>query len=290
MHPSLPAMTTWNLDPAVLLALVLLLAAYLYAIGPLRRRRAPDIPTTRGQIVCFISAWLLLAVTLISPLDTLGRYYSFAAHTLQLFLIITVVTPLMQQGVPRWLMWTLLPTRAIRDVTRSPLFPIIAVVIFNGLILIWHTGPIFEASLRQEGLRDAEMLCFFVAGVLTWWPLLTPLDEHTHLASPFQMLYLVFESLPLDIFGVFILFTQRVFYTSYVAAPHLFGISTLEDQAIGGAILAVPGNVIDLILMSLIFFGWLRRVERAQEARERELYGDEMPLAASPALAEHNDL
>lgn len=274
MHPPIPSMTTWNLDPAVLLALALLLGGYLYTVGPLNRRVAPEEPTPRSRMLAYIGGWLVLALSLISPLDTLGRYYSFASHSLQLFLIITAAAPLMLIGIPEWLVWTALPTRSVRDATRGFGFVVASVLLFNGLVLIWHVGPIFEAGLSNDALHNLESLCFLVAGLLTWWPLLTPLDRHTRLASPFQILYLVVESLPLDVFGAFTLFAVNVFYPSYAATPHLFGLSTVVDQAVGGAIIAVPGNIIDIIMMSLVFFGWIQRVELAQRQREAEMYGD----------------
>src|SRR5262245_32641726 len=88
-----PARTDWSFDPAVLLALAALAGGYLLITGPLRERLAPDEPTPRRRIQAFVASWLTLALVLVSPLDALGRAYLFTAHTLQLFLIITVVAP-----------------------------------------------------------------------------------------------------------------------------------------------------------------------------------------------------
>jgi cytochrome c oxidase assembly factor CtaG len=274
MHPSIPPATAWNLDPVLLLALVLLLGGYLYTVGPLNRRLAPDEPPPRSRVLIYVAGWLILALSLISPLDTLGRYYSFASHSLQLFLIITAAAPLLLIGLPEWLVWIVLPTRALRNSTRGFGFAVLSVVLFNGLILVWHAGPIFEAGLRNDALHNLESLCFLAAGLLTWWPLLTPLDRQTRLSSPFQILYLVVESLPLDVFGAFTLFASSVFYTSYEAVPHPFGFSAVVDQAVGGAILAVPGNLVDIVVMSVVFFGWIQRVEQAQREHEAQVYGD----------------
>ena len=285
MHSS-PAPTDWSFDPAVLLALAALLGGYLFIIGPLRERVTPDEPAQRQRIAAFAAGWLTLVLALVSPLDALGRAYLFSAHTLQLFLLITVVAPLFLIGLPEWLWWTLLPTRALRDATRGVLFPMVAVIAFNGIILIWHVTPFYEAALHSAPLHDLQNASFLLAGLLTWWPLLTPLDRHTRLASPFQILYLVVESLPLDVFGAFTLFAQRVFYPTYALAPRLFGLSPLADQAIGGAILAVPGNLLDIVLMSLAFFGWIAREEQAQAARERLLYDTPQETLVLPAEAE----
>ena len=265
----LPAPTTWSFDPAVVVALILLLGAYLIAIGPLARRLHPDEPLPVRRVVYFISGWLTLALTLVSPLDTLGRYYLFSAHTMQLFVLTTLTAPLLLLGIPVWLVEILLPAQALRHATRGLLFAILATVAFNGIILIWHIGKLYDAASRSTGLHDLQSLTFLIAGLLTWWPLLTPLDRHTRLATPFQILYLALESLPLDIFGAALIFAPRVLYAAYTAAPRVFGLSALTDQQFAGAILAVPGNVIDLALMSVVFFGWIQNIERAQRERER---------------------
>lgn len=269
---SLPAPSAWSFDPVVVVGLILLLGVYLFASGPLARRWHVEKPLPVRRVIYFVAGWLTVALTLVSPLDTLGRYYLFAAHTAQLFVLTTVAAPLLLLGIPEWLVERLLPTDALRNATRGLLFPILATLAFNGIILIWHIGKPYEAALRSTGLHDLQSLSFLIAGLLTWWPLLTPLDRHTRLATPFQILYLTLESLPLDIFGTAVIFAPRVLYTTYLAAPRLFGLSALNDQQVAGAILAVPGNVIDIGLMSLIFFAWLQNVERAQRERDRLAY------------------
>ncbi len=291
-------LTAWTFDPITLIGLALLLGAYLYAVGPLRRRRfavlagasagasaSASRQGSTGQSVAvgyptrkvsyFVAGWALLAFTLISPLDALGREYLFAAHTTQLFLIITAVAPLLMLGVPDWLTALLLPGEAMRRATEGLLFQIVAVVLFNGIILVWHITSLYEAALQNMGLHDFQMFCFLVAGVLTWWPLLTPTERRIRMSSPVQILYLAAESIPLDIFGAFTLFATGIFYHTYAVAPRLWGFAAAADQQVGGAILAVPGNILDVILMSVVFFGWINQIERAQLARERILYAED---------------
>lgn len=279
-----PPPTAWSFDPIVLAALTLLLGGYFIAIGPLRPKEEP--PVARRRVACFIAGWLLLALTLVTPLDTLGRYYLFSAHTTQLFLHITITAPLLMIGLPEWLVERMLPLRAVRAATRGLLFTVVCALGFNALILIWHAGPLYEAANRSTPLHDLQSLCFLLAGVLTWWPLLTPMDRDTRMASPVQMLYLALESLPLDIFGAFTIFAGTVFYPSYEAAPRVFaGFSAVTDQAVAGALLAVPGNIIDIGLISIVFFGWIASVERAQREEERALYGDDDGTGAQVAEA-----
>ncbi len=293
-------LTAWTFDPLIIIGLIALLGAYLYAIGPLRRRLAAQASEETGgepveglsnlpmrKVAYFLGGWVLLALTLLSPLDAIGREYLFSAHTFQLFMIITVIAPLLMLGLPDWLTAWLIPSAEARQATEGLMFQVVAVVAFNGIILLWHVTPLYEAALQNMTLHALQMLSFLVAGALTWWPLLTPTRKHIRMAHPSQIIYLVLESLPLDIFGAALLFTPTVLYPTYLHAPHIFGLTALVDQQIAGGILAAPGNMIDLALMSIVFFGWIRQMEREQIIREREQYAQEDALATgSEALTQ----
>jgi cytochrome c oxidase assembly factor CtaG len=276
----------WNFDPVLLAVTLALLGGYLAAVGPLRERLGEDV--SRRKVILFIAGWLTLAVAVFSPLDTIGRRYLFTASALQLLLITSLAAPLMLAGLPEWLVERLLPLRALRQMTRGFLFAVVAIVLFNGALLIWQITPLFEASLRNTAAHNLRLLTLLVAGIINWWPLLTPLDRHTRFASPFQIFYIAAESVPLDLFGLVCIFVGHVFYPTYANAPRLFGISALNDQALAGVLLAIPNNVFDFILMSVVFFGWIERSDRAQRAREAagELTDLANPEAYSQAEAE----
>jgi cytochrome c oxidase assembly factor CtaG len=278
----------WNFDPVLLAALSSLLGAYLVVIGPLRERFGLGEAVSRRKGILFISGWLVLALSVLSPLDTIGRRYLFTASALQLLLITSLAAPLLLAGLPEWLVARFLPTEALRKMTRGFWFAFAAVVIFNGAILIWQIEPLFEASLQNNGLHNLRLLTLLVAGIINWWPLLTPLDRHTRFASPFQIFYIAAESVPLDLFGLVCIFAGYIFYPTYANAPRLFGLSATADQALAGGMLAIPTNVFDFILMSVIFFGWVERLDRAQHEREAagELDNLDDPEAYSQAHAE----
>ena len=65
-------------------------------------------------------------------------------------------------------------------------------------------------------------------------------------------------------------------------------MSPARRQAAGGAIIAVPGNVIDIVLMSIVFFGWIQNVKKTQRERERLQYAAEDAVAnvTTPAQAQ----
>jgi putative membrane protein len=282
-------LTAWNFDPLAIAFLALLLAGYFAAVGPLRRRVGEE-PVRGRRIASFVAGWALLALAVLSPLDAIGRQYLFVAHAAQLFIIITFVAPLLMLGVPEWLTSRLLAVEGIRRATRGLLFPLIAILAFNGLILIWHIPQFYEPSLHDMRLHNLQLFSILLAGLVDWWPLLTPLDRHTRLASPMQILYLGAESVPIDLFGFISIFARAPFYETYAAAPRIFGIPALLDQQLAGGIIAVPNNTIDFILMSVAFFGWVARMERAQNEREAAEHDAELAELEAYTLAREAEL
>jgi putative membrane protein len=261
--------TAWNADPVTLALLVVLLGGYLLALGPLRARILPGGVVSRGRVAAYVGGVALLALTLLSPLDALGRDYLLTARMTQLMILVTLVAPLLMIGLPEALAVRLLPVQKWREATGSLLFIVIAVVGFNALVLVWQVPRFYELSIRDNLWHEIANLSYLAAGVLTWWPLLTPTDRQARLSSPLQMVYLALESLPIDIFGVAIIFAPAPLYATYLHAPRITALSAMADQQVAGALLALPGNILDIFFMSIIFFVWIERMERAQRRHER---------------------
>lgn len=262
-------LTWWNADLVTLGLLVVLLGGYLLALGPLRERLLPGVVVPRGRIIAYLSGVALLALTLLSPLDTLGREYLLTARVTQILIIVTFVAPLLMIGLPDELAQRLLPVRSWREAAGTPLFVIIMVLAFNIIVLFWQIPRYFDLAAQNTLWHNVANISYLVAGVLTWWPLLTPADRRARMSSPLQMAYLALESLPIDVFGIAIIFAPGVLYSVYAHAPRITGLSAMVDQQVAGALLALPGNLLDVLFMSIIFFVWIDRIEQAQRQRER---------------------
>ncbi|HEX9067677.1 MAG TPA: cytochrome c oxidase assembly protein [Ktedonobacterales bacterium] len=266
-----PSPWSWNLEPVAIVALLLLLGGYLWAASRVERE------THRSRrTAAFVAGWLTLALTVLSPLDTVGRHYLVFAREAQLFVIITVVAPLLMLGVSDELMARLIPLESLRRGLSRTRFTVTAVVFFNLIILIWQIPRLVDSAATNAVVHDLQFVFWLIAGVLDWWPLLTPLRREARLARMTQVLYLAVESVPLDAFGVFLLFAQQPIYPVYALVPRLWGISAMLDQQLAGALVAVPGNIIDFFLMSLAFFGWIHQQEQAQIERENAEHLEEL--------------
>ena len=71
------------------------------------------------------------------------------------------------------------------------------------------------------------------------------------------------------VLGGVISFSTRVCYEHYLGRTERYGLDTLTDQRIGGAVMWVPGDAIFLVAASFAFFQWLDAEEREQRRREQ---------------------
>ena len=263
--------TAWSGDPAIWLVLVGIGGAYALCAGPFAARVGAWERASRREQVAFWSGWVLLALTLVSPLDALGREVWFSAHMLQVMLLNSLIAPLLLLGLPEG--WVRAVTRRSGPLGEGGtlLLWAVAAVLFNGVFLFWHASAVYEVGLRNEAVRDSASLTLLLTGALRWWPLLTPNWRRSRLVQPGQIIYILLESLPVDIFAIVLIFAPAPLYATYAHAPRLWGIPAMLDQQLAGCIALIPGTFVDIVLMSIIFFAWLRRVDREQEAEDERL-------------------
>ena len=98
------SLTTWRLDPPVILGLIAASGLYLWAISESERGRYQNsAPVSPLRIASFFTGLLAFAVALVTPLEPLSDSFLFSAHMVQHILITIVGPPLILLGVPQWL-------------------------------------------------------------------------------------------------------------------------------------------------------------------------------------------
>jgi len=245
----------WSVHPSTAIGIAALGALYIWA--SVRLQRQPTI----GQKVYFFSGLLVLFGSLNGPIHDLSDDYLFSAHMVQHLLLTLAVPPLLFAGTPGWMLRQLLSRKHIAPVchffTRAP----IAFVVFNLTIAVWHLPPFYNAAMAHHNLHILEHLMFMAAAVLMWWPLLSQLPELPRLAYPGQMLYSFLMSIPMSIVAVYIAMADHVLYPAYSAAPRVLPLTPMEDQLLGALIMWIPGGLIFMIIMTVVFFKWNARGE-----------------------------
>jgi len=272
---------SWHWSPIALIGLVMLCLLYAFGIRQARKGNVQGTPLQKRRIVAFIVAVVMMAVVFLTPIDTIARTQLFFVHMVQAVTLTTVCAPLLLYACPAWLLRPLLNQPLVRPVARALTQPVIASIIFNINFLAWHAPVLYHFALVHGTVYHVALLSFLLTSLLNWWPLIGPVRDFHKMTYPMQMLYAFLDGQPVDIFAFLVVFSGVVFYPYYPVPPPL-GISSFADQAVGGALLLIPG-LVDLVVMSPLFFRWLAQIEqkakiedeRRQELEEAQEYADE---------------
>ncbi|HEY7357523.1 MAG TPA: cytochrome c oxidase assembly protein [Ktedonobacterales bacterium] len=271
----------WHWDPGVLLVLAALSAGYALGIGPLRRKYHLGAPATPRQITLFISCMALIFITLVSPLDAIGNDYLFSAHITQAVILSTICPPLLLLSLPDWLLAPLFRAGPLSHVMRGMPFLFLATLLFNVNFILWLLPALYNPAVQQAPLHDLQSLIFLITGILNWWPLITPVSAGPRWSHPIQLLYLVLDGIPMGFVCIVLFFINQPSYAVYANAPQLWGITSLADYQLGAIIIYAPGLLLDLVVLSIIFFKWLAHQE--EETRRREEAADAAMLEKTEA-------
>jgi putative membrane protein len=253
----------WRFDPSILLGLIALAGAYTVGGLHLRRRGLWGKEITNRHAALFASGVLTLFLALASPLDYIGEEFLFSIHMIQHMLLAMVAPPLMLLGVPHRMMQGVLDFLRIGRLLAFVTHPIPAFIAFNTSLIAWHVPALYEAALRSPIVHIVEHLCFIGAGFLAWYPVIDPARQHTRFHPLAQIVYLFLFVIPSGVLGAVFGFAQRPLYGYYTEAPRLWDLTVLDDQALAGGIMWVPGWAIYFVALSIVFARWMRREDQA---------------------------
>jgi cytochrome c oxidase assembly factor CtaG/ferredoxin len=199
--------------------------------------------------------WLAIA----SPLDVLGNWL-LLAHMVQHLLLMSVAPPLLLLGAPtvpllrglprNWIregFGPLFRSRTLHAVGRFLVHPATGWIAMNVAYLGWHVPAAYELALRSPAWHEVEHACFLSTSLLFWWTVLQPWPSRARWSRWAVVPYLVTADLVNTALSAFLAFSNRVLYPTYAAAPRIFGLSAMQDQAGAGAFMWVVGSAIYLV-------------------------------------------
>ncbi|HET7601014.1 MAG TPA: cytochrome c oxidase assembly protein [Gemmatimonadales bacterium] len=266
---------TWSFEPGVVLPLAIVLLPYLAGMA-----RPPRLRGRRRALrhAAFLAGWLILTLSLVSPLAAMGEAL-FSAHMAQHELLMVLAAPLLVVARPLQTLLRGLPPALRRAAARAlarPLvrrslhllaLPAVAFVIHSVAVWVWHVPALFDETLHSETVHAAQHLSFFGTAVLFWWALwVGPRGRPNHGVA----LFLVFLiALHTGALSALLFLSSSAFYPAYAASAPLWGLTPLEDQQLGGLIMWVPGGLAYVVAAVAIGAVWLRDSERRAEARLR---------------------
>lgn len=251
------ALASWSIPWVATVALGLTAVVYLRGWYLLRCAGFPALPLWRA--LSFLSGLAAVWVALAGPMDVFNGWL-LTAHMLQHMLLMMVAPPLLLLGSPMIPLVRGLPVFAAREfagpflnwrvaqrVGRALTHPVAALLLMGAVMLGWHIPRFYELALQSETWHEVEHASFLIASLIYWWPVIQPWPSHARWPRWAMVPYLVVADVQNTILSATLVFSDRVLYGSYNAAPRVFGFSAHEDQAAAGAIMWVLGSVAFLV-------------------------------------------
>jgi putative membrane protein len=222
------------------------------------------------QALAFAGAVLAVAIAVVSPLDELGGRYLFSAHMVQHLLLGDIAPLLALLALSRVILRP--ATRRLMGVEQALgrlAHPLTGLGIWLALVYLWHVPALYDAALRDPAVHALEHVSFFAAGVALWWPLVQPVPMRHRLSGPASLAYLAAAKAGLAALGLYLVWSGTLAYPFYASAPRVWGLSPLEDQAVGGAIMMVEQSLVLVVFFFVLFIRMLTQSEEEERRRER---------------------
>jgi len=264
-HPQID----WLPDPLVMAPLAVLAAIY---VRRFRRARAEEGGRGAGvrQASFFAAGMIALLAAVATPLDGLGEDYLFSSHMLQHVLLGDLAPVLLLLSLSRVILRPV--TRRLMRVERAlgPFAsPWTGIAIWLGLVYVWHVPAMYEAAIEHPVVHLIEHASFFTAGVAVWWPLVQPVPMRRPLQGLWTVAYIGVAKFSLAALGLYLTWSQNLLYDHYGEVPRIWGMSAIDDQNAGGAIMMVEQSLTFVIALVVLFAAMLTRSEADELRRER---------------------
>jgi cytochrome c oxidase assembly factor CtaG len=259
----------WTLDPAILLAMALWTGVYVWRFRA-ARREAHGRGAGWRQAVAFAACVLVLVIALVSPIDALGERYLFSMHMTQHILLGDIAPLLLLLALSRVIMRP--ATRRLQAIEKrlgALASPVTFILLWLALLYFWHIPAMYEGALRHPLVHALEHACFFAAGVLVWWPLIQPVPMRHRLSGLGTFGYIGGAKVGLGILGLFLTWSSTVVYSYYEHVPRIWGLTAVQDQNVGGAIMMVEQSLVLVTTFAILFVRMLLQSEEDERRRER---------------------
>ena len=248
----------------VLVLVVLYVAGWRRARRPGERHRP-----SAWRAVLYAGGILTLLAALVSPLDSLGDQL-MVMHMVQHMLLLDLAPILLILGLTKVLLRPV--TRRLQRIERRAGFlahPAFAVIFYAAILWLWHVPAMYDKAQGDDLVHALEHVCFFAAGALYWWHVLSPIRSRMRLAGLGPVAYMAGGKLLVGILGIVIAFAPHVIYPFYAHQPHYWGLTPLEDQMMAGLVMALEQSVVMGIALVVLFVQMLSESERTEQRAER---------------------
>ncbi|MGH7925858.1 MAG: cytochrome c oxidase assembly protein [Candidatus Binatus sp.] len=286
------AFDSWT--PPVAMIATLLVTAAIYARGFARLQRQMPRRFPAWRLASFMAGIAALFIAIASPLEALDDLL-LQIHMTQHLLLMLVAPTFLLAGAPAIALVRGLPPRvakaAVGPLLRSSVVrrlfawltePLVCWIAFVVATWGWHLPATFQLALRSDGWHVVEHACFFTTALMFWFPVIQPWPSAERWPRWAMLPYLLLADGQNTILSALFMFSNRLIYPFYAAAPRVAGFTPLGDQIVAGAIMWVPGSLFYLVPAALIMFQMLAPQNLSQQTSREEFLRGARELPLSP--------
>lgn len=243
---------------AILLAFTSLLYLHVWFRLHLTNEESASLP----RLASFLAGLFLIWVAVDSPLATFERE-SLTVHMIQHLLLMSAAAPLillaepvrmMVQGVPHQLVRVAgrqLQRPLARRIGRALVHPALCWLAATAALVGWHVPEAHALAMQSHGWHVFQHASFLGTGLLFWWPVIQPWPS-VATANWSIVLYLFLATLPCDALSGFLVFSERITYPVYLAAPNSSSLSVSQDQQAAGALMWTVVTIMYLVAGTVV--------------------------------------
>lgn len=289
-------------SPFFLLTILVITVLYFLTITVWRKHFKESEPLKPKQAIYFILAMFLIYAVKGSPIDLMG-HIMFTMHMVQMSILVMIIPPLFILAIPNWLWLSFLRLPVIKQVFRLFTKPVISVILFNVFFSLYHLPLVFDAIKKNGAAHGLYTLFLFVLAIFLWWPMINNIPGQSQLSGVKKVAYLITSAILLTPACGIIIFAGHPIYQTYsdstswlqamslcvptetlaslnLSGPELFSpMPVLEDQQLGGVIMKIVQEIVDIIVLGKILFEWFRKdQEEAEKLTEMMLANKPEPV------------
>lgn len=265
---------SWQLEPAIVVPLIILALIYRAGILP-----APERRRTRALNAAFFGALFAIFVALESPIDSLAEH-SLAIHMVEHMFLRTVAPMLfvlaapqaaLIRGMPDWLrrglVGPVVGSRRVRRVFGFLSQPLAAAVLFIGVSYFWMIPRFHDLALMNEAVHETWHATLLFSGLIFFWRLFDPRPVPYGSSLAMRLLMIWAAVIGDVLLGFYITLKADVIYPAYEKLGLLWGVSPLHNEMYGGQTIWITGSMMIGVAGIIMVYLWASAEERREGQR-----------------------
>jgi putative membrane protein len=235
------------------------------------RLSRPDVMPGYGPVLAFVTGIILMYLVTQTRFDYWSQYMFFVHrgqhlvlhHAAPFLIALSMPAPVLARGLPEpvraWFARRRLLGSIWTGIYETLQQPLIACVLFVGLIALWLTPEIHFDAMLNSTLYWVMNWSMALDGLLFWFLMF----EHgkrgitPRLGYGTRVLLLAAVMVPQIIIGASITFADQVWFDVYAVCGRAWPLAPITDQHLGGLITWIPAAMMSVVGALVVLRFWM---------------------------------